>query len=377
MTLTVHHTGVSVLSEPNEGDQLSVHHAGISVLLEPNPPATVPKIHHVAAQVLIRADVNSDNEYVHPAHIYASEDDMTIYTDLTFPECIAYGSSGSPIYLTDKVEVLSGAEQRNSRSTYPRHEYSINMENLPADEVAQVMDLWHTCSGDFAAFLFLDPMDHTSARTETVFSGSTVAATDQVVATADGSTQAYPLYKTYEKGARAKTRRIRYPKLDTLVVAVDGQEVTNWSYSYDEQMVRFFLNVTNLQITGTKVDGIITGGDFSDLMPGEMVYVEGFSTSGYNRPGGGGEPLIVVSADGSSATFTNYDGSTYSGSEAGADLTFYSALPPAGADITAGFYFYTPVRFEDGDNAESEIRNGMRESVIADFDNITLREVFE
>jgi hypothetical protein len=58
-------------------------------------------------------------------------------------------------------------------------------------------------------------------------------------------------------------------------------------------------------------------------------------------------------------------------------VTIKSALPPAGGTITWGGYFYVPVRFDAGDNAESEITYGMRESAFANFDQIRLKEVLE
>lgn len=348
-------------------------------VLASDPPegAGTISLRSLNAQIMYRADADGQANLVRPANTDAMEDTDVIYTDLIFPECISYGSTGVPIYLTDKVEVLSGAEQRNTRSRYPRHEYSIRMENLPADEIANVMNLWHVCSGDFAAFLFLDPLDHTSAWSETQISGTEVSATDQYIGIVGAPTDGYELKKTYEKGSRAKERRIRYPKLDTLVVAIDGTEVSNWTYSYSEQLLRFSYNVSAVNTTVDKVDGVITGSGMGAFNPGELVYIEGFSDSNLDRPGGGGEPLLVVAADGTQMVLTELDGSTWSGSESGASITIKGTPPPAGATITAGFYFYTPVRFEEGDNGESEIRAGLRESAVADFTQITLREVFE
>lgn len=108
----------------------------------------------IAAQVCFRADQDPvTGGYANPATMNIEDEDM-IFTDVIFPPCITYGSTGVPKYLTDKAEVLSGNEQRETRYQYPRHEYAINMENLPANEAAEVLNIWHICSGDFAGFLF-------------------------------------------------------------------------------------------------------------------------------------------------------------------------------------------------------------------------------
>ena len=192
--------------------------------------------------------------------VYADEDDDVVYYDIIFPECISYGSTGVPRYLTDKAEVLSGDEQRNSRYRYPRHEYSINMENLPQAEIAEVMNLWHIVKGDMNAFLFLDPLDHTSGNTETNLSPTEVTPLDQICEEiAPGE---FHLLKTYTKGARQQSRRIKYPKEATLRVAVDGTEAFNWTYNMDTGVLSFTASLSaGTAQTVTKVGNTLTAED--------------------------------------------------------------------------------------------------------------------
>jgi len=334
----------------------------------------------VGLQYALRRDHKSDGTAYHPAQTPDAEEPDVIYTDIIFPECIAYGSTGSPNYVTDKTEVESGAESRNARQEYPRHTYNIELQDIPANEQSQIMNIWHVCSGAMAGFLFLDPMDHTSSNTATALSGSDVLGTDQVVASAVGSVTTYPLFKYYEYASHMKERRIRYPKPDTLIVAVDGVNVLNWTYSYVNHRIEF---TQADEITATlSRDGstqIITGagGEFSDLQENDLVYVIGWSNGSYNRAMGG-EPARVRSVDDDNLVLERYSGDLFGGATfTDEEITITPTTPHTGAAITAGYYFYVPVRFDGDDNMEGEIGSGMRESSYTTFGNITLRELFE
>jgi uncharacterized protein (TIGR02217 family) len=381
---------------PSELPEMVVDTLRVTLLADHPLPASLVEVHTVVVQVAsgaertpldvhtvqvlvaIRADHRYSGGYYPLANTPGSEDAQMIYYDLIFPRCIAYGSTGSPNYTTEKVEVDSGAEQRNQRRMYPRHEFNINMENLPSNEVSEIMNLWHVCAGDAIGFLFLDPMDHTSANSADALSGTDVLATDQFVSVAVGAQTDYILYKQYIAGARQVRRRIRYPDLDTLVVAVDGFPVTSWTYSYVDCLLRFNQPLPTLTASLSRdAAGVITGANFSALSPGDLIYMTGWSNGAYNAPSGG-DPARVVSADGTSLVVQRFDGTAYGSAVLGpSTVNIMSALPPTGSEITAGYYFYVPVRFADGDNMESEIKSGMRESVFADFSNITLREIFE
>jgi uncharacterized protein (TIGR02217 family) len=367
-------SAVQLLSLPS--GSISVMDVAVQVLGNANTPPI--KVMDVMGQVSFRADHSPSGErYSNAATPNLEESDM-IYSDLIFPECISYGSGGVPTYQTEKVEVESGNEQRNTRREYPRHEYSIQMTNLPADEIAAVMNLWHVCSGDFAGFLFMDPMDHTSHDVEGLYiSGSDVAPIDQLVATAVGSRATYPLYKYYKSGAREKRRRILYVKDGTLRIAVDGYELLSYEYSNTTNLLQFTLPFSSRTANLTKTGDVITGQNWSALSVGDLLYIGGWANGAYNYTLGG-DPVRVRSVNATDLILEKYNGADYGSDSFGPEsITLGSALPPTGAEIRSGYYFYVPVRFENGSAAESEITNGMRESAVATFDSITLREVFE
>lgn len=348
----------------------------VSVLA--SDPETFGEVLSFRACALVRADHKPNGGFYSTAATENSEDQVVIYSELVFPRCISYGSTSSPKYFTEKIEVDSGAEQRNQRRAYPRHEYNIVLDNLPANEISEVMNLWHVCAGSLIGFLFLDPLDHTSANNTDTVSGETVTNMDQLVGTAMSSQADYELYKYYTLQGREARRRIMYPDLDTLVVSVDGFEINSWSFSYSTNLLTFFKNIASTTAALTRsAGGVITGADFSALAPGDLIYMSGWSNGAYNALEGG-DPARVVSADATSLVVQRYDGTAYGGAALGPDnVTYQSAFPPTGAEIRAGFYFYVPVRFENDDAMQSELKSGQRDSMIASFQNITLREIFE
>lgn len=372
----IHAETVTVMADQPRLAWAQIHTELVQLASRPARVAGVIDAYRV--HVAIRIDHKDDGTYYSIAATPGSEDTQVIYHDLFFPECIAYGSTGSPEYRTEKVEVDSGAEQRNQRRIYPRHKFNIELNNLPANEISEILNLWHVCAGDAIGFLFLDPMDHTSFNDENTISGSDVTSADQLVADAIGTHNKYPLYKYYKRNNHDVRRLIRYPKLDTLLVEVDGHPITSWAYDYDECLLEFLRpRLETTETLSRDAVGVITGDDFSALSPGDLVYVSGWSNAAYNALPGA-DPARVLTADATSLTLQKFNGTAYGAAVMPAEeVEIYSALPPTGSEIRAGFYYYIAVRFEDGDNMESAITAGLRESSFADFPNVSLREIFE
>jgi uncharacterized protein (TIGR02217 family) len=312
---------------------------------------------------------------------YKEETDM-IYQEVIFPECISYGSTGVPEYKTERIEVESGSEQRNSRQEYPRHKYNIVMENLPADETKTVMDIWHVCSGTAAGFMFLDPLDHTSNNAGDALAGTDITVEDQYCTTIVGTQTEFELFKYYTYGIRTKRRRIKYPKLETLLIGVDGEITYNWEYDYVGRKVRFTKPVAPQTIfTITNGAAYFSIAAAALINVGDLFYATGFVSAnvGLNVPMGG-DPLRVVSKVGRYVTFERYNGGVWASPSltiASQNAVFTQTTPPPGSQITAGYYFYVPVRFSEDDVVESEIKNGARETGIYDFNSITLTEVLD
>jgi uncharacterized protein (TIGR02217 family) len=372
MTYTkVYGTGIDALTKSSLFKK--VYGVGIDCMIAGN----VVKVFGVGIDVMFRADRAPNGGRQSIAATEGTEDTDMVYTDLIFPECITYGSTGVPTYETYKSEVDSGAEQRQQRWKYPKHEYNIKMDNLPANEIAQVMRIWHVVSGDFAAFLFMDPLDNTSAESDAGMSLTNVTMLDQQIAVAVGAQASYPLYKYYTYGAYQKQRRIRYPDVSTLVLAVDGFQVFNWSYNMATCQIDFSLGRPATTNTFTKTGNNLITSNTAGFNVGDLVYITGFANTANNAPQSGAPLRIAAISPAHYLTLQKYDGTAWGGVDETHSITLTPTLPPVGALITAGYYFYVPVRFKDGTVLPSEITAGMRDSAVANFNSIVLVEVFE
>lgn len=335
----------------------------------------ITSMYTVAAQIMHFAQVDPETGGYRALGRTDQEEPDMIYYDIIFPECISYGSTGVPRYQTEKAEVLSGDEQRNTRWAYPKHEYSINMENLPANELAEVMNIWHVVKGDFAGFLFMDPLDHTSSNTANALSGTTVTDEDQLVAVAIGGQETYPLFKEYQVNSRIVQRRIKFPKDGTIVVSVDGYSTTQWTYDYDVTLLTWDVSQGATENVSVLSNVFINAAGWDALEVGDLVTLSGFVNGANNTPA---EPRRVTSVSGTNLTLEEFDGTAVVAvNEAAVPVTWAQSTPPTDAVIKAGYYFYVPVRFDGGADAVAEIAAGLRETSFTTLGDLKLKEIFE
>ena len=366
---------------PSQGDAYRVYSMGVEAMCS----YTRQMVYLLAAEALVRCDRDPRTGLAYGDETMPnSEEPMTIYRDLVFPECIAYGSTGVPIYKTEKVEVSSGSEYRQSRWRYPKHQFDIDMSTLDAGQAAEVLRLWHVCSGEGIAFMFMDPQDHTSHDSDDGISGSTPTMLDQLVATAIAGKFDYPLYKNYTVAGHVKQRRIRFPIDGTILVAVDGRNYPRWSYNYDAGVLRMStpsgpvtrsctFNAATLTLTCSANNA------FANFVVDDLFYLTGFLNPIFNiEPGD--NPLRVKAITSHTLQFEPfYVGNVYTPPDVTIPSPFVlqSALPPTGAAITAGFQFHVPVRFATEDAGQSQIIAGLRETSMTDFTSLSLIEVVD
>jgi uncharacterized protein (TIGR02217 family) len=339
-----------------------------------DPPHTL-NTYSFVAQVMFRADLDPEtSSYVNVGRMDIEEEDV-IYYDIVFPECISYGSTGVPRYETEKAEVLSGDEQRQTRWAYPKHEYSINMENLPANELSEIMNIWHVVRGDYIGFMFMDPLDHTSNNTPMGLSGTEVSGSDQFVAIAVGGVTDYEIKKEYRINNRIVQRLIKFPKQGTLLIEVDGRPSTQWTYNYDRCKLEWDVSQGATENVSVNAGTYVNTGGWDNLQVGDLVRFTGFANAVNNTVD---TPRRVVDVNGSILTVENYNGSTPSlVNEPSTAINWQQSTPPTGAVIRSGYYFYVPVRFDGGADAVAEITAGLRETSWTSLGDIKLKEIFE
>ena len=138
-----------------------------------------------------------------------------------FPDIISRGTRGGPGWSTNVVETDSGAESRNQRWSYPRHQYDAAVGVKALAQMETLLYFFHLVAGKAVGFRIKDWMDYKSC-----LRAGTPSATDCVIGTGTGALATFQLVKTYTQGSYTRTRKILKPVSGTVRVAVAGAEKT-------------------------------------------------------------------------------------------------------------------------------------------------------
>jgi len=145
---------------------------------------------------------------------------MDSFHDVRFPVRIAFGATGGPVRRNEIVQLTSGVEKRNARTSQSRRQYDAGTGVRSVEDLYQVMEFFEARRGSLHGFRFRDPFDMKSCTPT-----GTVLPLDQKIETGDGETSRFQLIKTYGTGADAYRRLIKYPVTGTVVVAIDDEEM--------------------------------------------------------------------------------------------------------------------------------------------------------
>lgn len=119
-----------------------------------------------------------------------------------FPDRIAYGAVGGPMFRTELVVSASGRETRNGAWSYPRHAWDVSQGiNTPAD-FATLRAFFMIARGRQHAWRYKDWTDYAATHSD----GYVVAITSTTFQlmkryTSGSSTQARPIYKPLHGGS--------------------------------------------------------------------------------------------------------------------------------------------------------------------------------
>ncbi|MEM8799697.1 MAG: DUF2460 domain-containing protein [Pseudomonadota bacterium] len=153
------------------------------------------------------------------------EPDMRGFHDIRLPDNLAHGASGGPLFSTNITTLASGAEQRNQNWSEPLARYDVSYGVVTETDVSTLIGFYRARRGQANAFRFRDWADYSSAAV-----GTSPSPYDQTIGTGDGQTTEFALVKHYElDGPEPLVRRIRFPVGQSLRVAVNGDEVFNWT----------------------------------------------------------------------------------------------------------------------------------------------------
>jgi uncharacterized protein (TIGR02217 family) len=142
------------------------------------------------------------------------------FHEILFPLDIALKSAGGPQRRTDVVVLGSGAEERNARWAHSRRRYDAGYGVKTFDALSQVVAFFEERRGRLYGFRWRDRLDHSSAAPD-----ATVAATDQVIGSGDGTIATFALCKSYGSLYSPYQRPVVKPVAGSVRVAVAGTDV--------------------------------------------------------------------------------------------------------------------------------------------------------
>ncbi|WP_017930155.1 DUF2460 domain-containing protein [Robiginitomaculum antarcticum] len=140
--------------------------------------------------------------------------------DIVFPLPLAFGASGGPSRVVEIYTAASGREQRNSPHAQSRRRFDAGVGIKSLDDIHTLIAFFEARGGQLRGFRFRDPMDYKSSPPS-----EGIRPTDQSVGIGDGAVDRFILVKNYGDNAGQHTRRIAYPRFETLAVFVDGLAV--------------------------------------------------------------------------------------------------------------------------------------------------------
>ena len=152
------------------------------------------------------------------------EDDVQAFDDVPFPIALGRMANVAPGFSTAIVTTASGHEQRNMDWASGRLRFDAGPGVRSEADLETLIAFFRARRGAARGFRFRDPLDHSSCE----MTGAPTAL-DQLLGAGDGVRTSFALVKYYGEGAEAEERRITRPEAGSVLVAIDGQTVANWT----------------------------------------------------------------------------------------------------------------------------------------------------
>ena len=299
---------------------------------------------------------------------------MVDFLEIRFPVGITYGPIGGPTFLTAVLVVGSGDEDRNSRWTAGRAEYTVDTILMKPAPMNDLISFFRIVQGRKFGFRLKDHTDFKSV----LFTLAT-SELDQVIGTGDDTTKIFQLIKTYFFMSFSAVRTIAKPVAGTVKIAVAGVPlVEGVGFSVDTTTGLVTL-LTTISGTGTDISAfedsntfsfIGTSSDFSAFQVGDRIEVAGFANPTNNRSSLTFFTITALDLDSNGIGEIEVDGPTVN-EVAGASITInVHPAPDTGDPVTAGYEFDVPVRL-DTDKLSLAIAN----FELHDWRQVTMIEV--
>lgn len=154
----------------------------------------------------------------------SQENDVQAFDDVLYPLALGRDTGISPEFSTTVAVTASGHERRNSLWADARLHFDVGPGIRSEPELGTLIGFFRARRGAARGFRLADPFDFSSSGM-----AGTPSATDQQIGTGDGLTAEFALVKAYGDGPDPQLRRITRPRPGTVLAAVDGVPVTDWT----------------------------------------------------------------------------------------------------------------------------------------------------
>jgi len=142
------------------------------------------------------------------------------FHEVRFPANLSFGSVGGPERMTDVVALANGFEERNTPWAHSRRRYDAGLGMRSLDDVEILIAFFEARLGQVYGFRWKDWSDFKSCKPS-----AKPAFDDQVIAVGNGTTEVWPLMKTYRSGAHSYARPITKPVVGTVRVGIEQDEL--------------------------------------------------------------------------------------------------------------------------------------------------------
>jgi uncharacterized protein (TIGR02217 family) len=132
------------------------------------------------------------------------------FHDVRFPERIALGATGGPLWSTSVVTTAGGHERRNQNWAQARGRWNVGSGLKTRADLEVLIAFFRARRGRAFAFRFKDWSDFAMPR--------------QQIGTTDGSTATVQIARSYASGPASQTRAIQLPVAGTVRCWTDGIE---------------------------------------------------------------------------------------------------------------------------------------------------------
>lgn len=169
------------------------------------------------------------------------------FDDIRFPVSISRGATGGPERRTEIVTTASGREERNSRWADSKRSYNAGFGVKSLNDIHEVVRFFEERRGRLHGFRWKDHADYKSCAPQTA-----VSALDQMIGTGNGVLASFQLVKRYGTGLRDYVRDIGKPVAGTVVVAVNGVAMTEFTLNALTGVITFnpgFIPAAAAQVT--------------------------------------------------------------------------------------------------------------------------------